>query len=81
MLPDMRNNATWRHEGFELLYSKKWNCYLLLELNRYRKDVEETSCYFEPKEFFKKMFEIIAQDAFALPEFEHDELDSRKKRK
>ena len=31
-----------QHENFELLYSKKLDCYLLLELNFYRKDVEDT---------------------------------------
>ena len=62
-----------QHENFELLYSKKLDCYLLLELNSYRKDVEDTGCYYEPKEFCRKMFEIIAQDAFALSKYEHDE--------
>ena len=28
-----------QHENYELLYSKKLACYLLLELNSYRKDV------------------------------------------
>ena len=66
-----------QHGNFELLYSKKLNCYLLLELNLYRKDVEDTGCYYEPKEFCRKMFEIIAQDAFALSEFEHDVPDEQ----
>ena len=66
-----------QHENYELLYSKKLACYLLLELNSYRKDVEDTGCYYEPKEFCRKMFEIIAQDAFALSEFEHDEPDEQ----
>ena len=35
--------------------------------------MEDTGCYYEPKEFCRKMFEIIAQDAFALSEYEHDE--------
>ena len=66
-----------QHENYELLYSKKLACYLLLELNSYRKDVEDTGCYYEPKKFCRKMFEIIAQDAFALSEFEHDEPDEQ----
>ena len=66
-----------QHENFELLYSKKLDCYLLLELNFYMKDVEDTGCYYEPKEFCRKMFEIIAQDAFALSEYEHDEPDEQ----
>ena len=66
-----------QHENYELLYSKKLACYLLLELNSYRKDVEDAGCYYEPKEFCRKMFEIIAQDAFALSEFEHDEPDEQ----
>ena len=66
-----------QHENYELLYSKKLDCYLLLELNSYRKDVEAADCYYEPKEFCQKMFEIIAQDAFALSEFEHDEPDEQ----
>ena len=66
-----------QHENYELLYSKKLDCYLLLELNSYRKDVEAVDCYYEPKEFCQKMFEIIAQDAFALSEFEHDEPDEQ----
>ena len=57
-----------QHENFELMYSKKLDCYLLLELNSYRKDVEAVDCCYEPKEFCQKMFEIIAQDAFALSE-------------
>ena len=65
------------HESYELLYSKKLDCYLLLELNFYRKDVEAVDCCNEPKEFCQKMFEIIAQDAFALSEFEHDEPDEK----
>ena len=39
--------------------------------------MEATDCYYEPKEFCQKMFEIIAQDAFALSEFEHDEPDEQ----
>ena len=66
-----------QHENYELLYSKKLDCYLLLELNPYRKYVEDTDCYYEPKEFCRKMFEIIAQDAFALSEYEHDEPDEQ----
>ena len=66
-----------QHENYELLYSKKLDCYLLLELNSYRKDVEAVDCCYEPKEFCKKVFEIIAQDAFALSEFEHDEPDEQ----
>ena len=58
-----------QHENFELLYSKKLDCYLLLELNSYRKDAEAVDRYYEPKEFCQKMFEIIAQDAFAISEF------------
>lgn len=38
-----------QHENYELLYSKKLDCYLLLELNSYRKDVEAVDCYYEPK--------------------------------
>ena len=44
-----------QHENFELLYSKKLDCYLLLELNFYMKDVEDTGCYYEPKEFCRKI--------------------------
>lgn len=66
-----------KHENYELLYSKKLDCYLLLELNSYRKDVEAVDRCYEPKEFCQKMFEIIAQDAFALSEFEHDEPDEQ----
>ena len=62
-----------QHENFELLYSKKLDCYLLLELNLYRKDVEDTGCFYEPKEFCRKIFEIITQDMFALSEYEQDE--------
>ena len=71
------NDCIEQHESYELLYSKKLDCYLLLELNFYRKDVEAADCYYEPKEFCQKMFEIIAQDAFALSEFEHDEPDEQ----
>ena len=66
-----------QHENYELLYSKKLDCYLLLELNSYRKDVEAVDCCYEPKELCQKMFEIIAQDAFTLSEFEHDEPDEQ----
>lgn len=66
-----------QHENFELLYSKKLDCYLLLELNSYRKDVEDTGCYYEPKDFCQKMFVIMAQDAFSLSEYEHDEPDEQ----
>ena len=66
-----------QHENYELLYSKKLDCYLLLELNSCRKDVEDTGCYYEAKEFCRKMFEIIAQDAFALSEYENDEPDEQ----
>ena len=39
-----------------------WTAIFYVEMNRYRKDFEETGCYFEPEEFCKKIFEIIAQD-------------------
>ena len=41
-----------QHENYELLYSKKLACYLLLELNSYRKDVEATEmCIRDSSEF------------------------------